>query len=252
MKYRLLFFANILTQTIRHITAFFRNIGFPICFLSIILSKTFAQTSDTVSVAYPDSLRPKLSYTINWDSRSSIIKEKIVNIRGINTGIIVGRNRHEITLGYYWMNFNSYLRLLDLGKNAAKRINLDYYTKTDMYFFSIMFRQNFINNRKWLVSLPIEVGIGTTKNEGVSLFNEIQIWKRKEYFIPVQAGIYAGWKATRWVGLSVQGGYRYALFEKNIANNYNGLYYSFGVNMRTALIGDIYRWVFKKKPTKKI
>ena len=155
--------------------------------MSIAYSKTYAQAPDTVLVIYPDSLRPKLSYTINWDSRSSIIKEQRVNIRGINTGIILGRNRHEITIGYYWMNFNSYLRLLDLRKKAAKRINLDYYTKTDMYFFSFMYWQNFINNRKWLVSVPIEIGIGTTKNESVSLFNEIKIWKRNEYFIPVQA-----------------------------------------------------------------
>lgn len=226
--------------------------GLTIGFLLMTYLKNYAQVPDTLIVTSPDSLRPKLSYTINWDSRSSIIKEQQVNIRGVNTGIIVGRNRHEITIGYYWMNFNSYLRLLDLRKKAAKRINLDYYTKTDMYFFSFMYRQNFINNRKWLISLPVEVGMGATKNEGVSLFDEIKIWKRNEYFIPVQAGIYVGWKATRWIGLSVQGGYRYALFEKNIPNNYNGLYYSFGVNMRTALFGDIYRWAFKKKLRKKV
>jgi hypothetical protein len=241
-----------LTQTIRHITAIFRNIGLAICFLFIIYTKTYAQAPDTVIVTYPDSLRPKLSYTINWDSRSSIIREKRVNIRGVNTGIIVGKNRNEITIGYYWMNFNSYLHLLDLRKKAAKRINLDYYTKTDMYFFSFMYWQNLINNRKWLISVPIEAGMGATKNEGVSLFNEIQIWKRKEYFIPVQTGVYIGWKATRWVGFSVQGGYRYALFEKNIPNNYNGLYYSLGAYMRTELFGDIYRWVFRKKQEKKI
>jgi hypothetical protein len=240
-----------LTKTNRHITVILKNSRLAIGLLLIVHSKVFAQVADTIVVTYPDSLRPKLSYTINWDSRSSIIKEKRVNIRGINTGIIVGRNRHEITIGYYWMNFSSYLHLLDLRKKAAKRINLDYYTKTDMYFFSFMYWQNFINNRKWLVSVPIEVGMGAAKNQGVSLFNEIKIWKRKEYFIPVQAGIYIGWKATRWVGFSVQGGYRYALFEKNISENYNGLYYSFGANMRTALFGDIYRWTFKKKLRKK-
>lgn len=211
--------------------------------------KTIAQKplSDSVIITYPDSLRPRLSYAINWDARSSIIKEKRVNIWGVNTGIIIGRKRNQITVGYYWLNFNSYLRLLDLRKSAAKRVNLDYYTKTDLYFFSLMYWKNFVNNKKWRVSMPIEIGIGATKNENVGLLNEIQIWKRKDYFMPIQGGVYVGWKATRWGGLSVQGGYRYALHKKNLPDSYNGLYYSVGANIQLALLTDIYRWVFRNK-----
>ncbi|GGD83465.1 hypothetical protein GCM10011514_54410 [Emticicia aquatilis] len=206
-----------------------------------------AQIVDTVFVSYPDSLKPRLSYAINWDARSSIIKEKRVNIWGVNTGIIIGRKRNQITVGYYWLNFNSYLRLLDLRKSAAKRVNLDYYTKTDLYFFSLMYWKNFVNNKRWRVSMPVEVGIGATKNENVGLLNEIQIWKRKDYFMPIQAGVYVGWKATRWGGLSVQGGYRYALHKKNFPDSYNGLYYSVGANVQLALLTDIYKWVFRNK-----
>ncbi len=188
-------------------------------FFIFFVSKTFAQVADTVIVSYPDSLRPKLSYAINWDARSSIIANKQVNVWGVNTGIIIGRKRNQITVGYYWMNFNSYLQLLDLRKKAAKRVNLDYYTKTDLYFFSLMYWKNFVNNKRWRISLPIEIGIGATKNQEVSLLNEIQIWKRKDYFMPVQAGLYVGWKATRWVGLAVSGGYRYALVQKYVKEN---------------------------------
>ncbi len=205
---------------------------------------------DTLHIKLPDSLQAKFTYTINWDSRSSIIKDRRVNIWGVNTGIIVGKKRNEITLGYYWMNFNSYLRLLDFRKKAAKRVNIDYYTKTDLYFFSLMYWKNIINDQKWLVSVPMEVGIGATKNAGVNLFNEIQIWKRKDYFVPVQIGLYVGWRATKWVGLSVQGGYRYALFEKNVPNSYNGLYYSLGVNLRANLFVDIYHLIVKKTKCK--
>jgi hypothetical protein len=103
-----------------------------LCLLFWMFSlKLTAQTPlpDSVIITYPDSLRPRLSYAISWDARSSIIKEKRVNIWGVNTGIIVGRKRNQITLGYYWLNFNSYQRLIDLRKSAAKRVNLDYYTK---------------------------------------------------------------------------------------------------------------------------
>lgn len=226
-----------------------------ICLLFILFScKVSAQNSlpDTITVTYPDSLRPRLSYAINWDARSSIIKEKRVNIWGVNTGIILGRKRNQITLGYYWLNFNSYLRLLDLRKTAAKRVNLDYYTKTDLYFFSLMYWKNFINDKRWRVSVPVEVGIGATKNENVGILDEIRIWKRKDYFVPIQAGVYVGWKATRWGGLAVQGGYRYALHRRNIPENYNGLYYSLGASIQLELLTDLYKWVFKNKKPQNI
>ena len=216
--------------------------------------KVIAQTPlpDSVKVTSLDSFRPRLSYAINWDARSSIIKEKQVNIWGVNTGIIVGRKRNQITLGYYWLNFNSYQRLIDLRKSAAKRVNLDYYIKTDLYFFSLMYWKNFVNNKRWRISVPFEIGIGATKNENIGILNEIQIWKRKDYFMPVQAGLNIGWKATRWVGLSAQSGYRYALRKKNIPENYNGLYYSVGASIQLALITDLYKWVFRNKKPKDI
>ncbi len=220
-------------------------------FLLLFCPKVFAQVADTVIVSYPDSLRPKVSYAINWDSRNSIVANKQINIWGVNTGISVGRKRNQITVGYYWMTFNSYLRLLDLRKKAAKRVNLDYYTQTDLYFFSLMYWKNFINNKRWRISMPVEIGIGATKNQGISLLDEIQIWKRKDYFIPIQVGLYVGWKATRWVGLGASGGYRYALVQRNMKDNYNGLYFSIGAELQPALLKDTYRWLFKKKSKKK-
>ena len=202
-------------------------------------------------VSHSDSLRPKLGIAINWDARSSFVADRQVNIWGVNTGIVVGRKRNQITVGYYWMNLNSSLRLLDLRKQTAKRVNLDYYTKTDLFFFSLMYWKNFVNNKRWRISLPIEVGIGATKNQGISLLDEIQVWKRKDYFMPVQAGLYIGWKATRWVGLGIQGGYRYALVEQNVEKNYNGLYFSIGAELSPKIITDTYRWIFKKKKRKK-
>ena len=225
---------------------------FTCCLLLLLFcSKVFAQVADSVIVSHSDSLRPKLGIAINWDARSSFVADRQVNIWGVNTGIVVGRKRNQITVGYYWMNLNSSLRLLDLRKQTAKRVNLDYYTKTDLFFFSLMYWKNFVNNKRWRISLPIEVGIGATKNQGISLLDEIQVWKRKDYFMPVQAGLYIGWKATRWVGLGIQGGYRYALVEQNVEKNYNGLYFSIGAELSPKIITDTYRWIFKKKKRKK-
>ncbi|UTA69698.1 MULTISPECIES: hypothetical protein [Emticicia] len=218
------------------------------------MAESFAQSTlelpDSVLVKPTEAPRKSVGFALNWDARNSIIKQQRVNIWGVNSGIIFGKKRNQVTVGYYWLNFNSYLRLLDFRRTASRRVNLDYYTKTDLYFFSLMYWKNFIENKRWRVSMPVEVGIGATKNQGTNLFTEIQIWNRKDFFMPVQTGLYAKWKATRWVGISVQAGYRYALVSRNIQNNYNGLYYSLGLGFQPDLFSDIYQWIFVKKTTK--
>ncbi len=216
--------------------------------------------SDSLSVAQQDTLkprpgffkrilavrkdtlktRPKLTYTVNWDARSSFVDKKLVNIWGVNTGISFGKNRNELTVGYYWLTFNSFLRLIDLRKSASRLINLGYYTKTDLYYFNLMYWPNIIENHRWRFSIPVELGIGATQSTANKLLNDLFIWRRKDFFMPAQIGLYAKWKATRWVGLSVQGGYRYAIYQQNIPTNYNGAYYSVGFTLESALFLDTY------------
>jgi hypothetical protein len=205
--------------------------------------------SDSVLLKPPDAPKRGLGFVLNWDARRSFVKNKRVNVWGVNTGIVFGKKRNQITVGYYWLNFNSYQKLLDFRRKNSKLINLDSYTKTDLYFLSLMYWKNFIETRRWRISMPVEVGIGATKNQGTDLLTDIQIWKRQDFFLPVQSGLYAKWKATRWIGLSVQGGYRYALISKNIQANYDGFYYSVAAELQPELFKDIYRWAFKKKKT---
>lgn len=234
---------------------------------------SFASTTDSLYLTHRDSLfiktcdslpipfqlpglqklilppnRPpaKLTYTINWDARSSLIDNKIVNIWGVNSGIRFGYKRHELTLGYYWLTFNSLLRLIDLRRDAAQRINLEFYTKTDLYFFSLMYWPNIIENRKWRFSIPIEIGIGATQSTDRRLLNDLQLWRRRDFFMPAQAGLFLKWKATRWVGLAIQGGYRYAIYQQNVPSSFNGIYYSFGFTTESAVFTDSYDWLKKQ------
>ncbi|MEZ4903891.1 MAG: hypothetical protein R2822_20135 [Spirosomataceae bacterium] len=212
--------------------------------------------SDSLFVAQKDSLkpRPKLTYTFNWDARSSFVDKKLVNIWGVNTGVKFGRNRHELTFGYYWLTFNSLLRLIDFRKNASKLINISYYTKTDLYYFSLMYWPNIIENRRWRLSIPIELGIGATQSTSNKVLDDLMLWRRNDFFLPAQAGMYLKWKATRWVGFSVQGGYRYAIYQQNLPTSYNGAYYSFGFTTEAAIFTDSYRWTknaLKKRKEKR-
>ena len=202
------------------------------------------------STAPADSVRPKyaaLKPAFNLDFRDSFLESQHVNVLGINAGFTYGRKRHQLTLGYYWINYATYLRLIDWRRNAAQLINLNYYTRTDMWFISTMYWWNLTNNKRWLVSVPVELGGGVAYALPLNLSQNVQVDRsRRDFFVPLQIGAYGQWRATRWVGLSAQVGYRISVFQTAIDQNFNGSYYSIGISIYPALATDIWRWVRKK------
>ncbi|GAB3270758.1 hypothetical protein GCM10027347_41650 [Larkinella harenae] len=188
-----------------------------------------------------------MRWALNLDFRNSFINRQPVNVWGVNTGIIVGPKRHQITVGYYWLSYNSYLRLINWHRNAARRLNLDYYTQTDMAYGSLMFWPNLINNRRWMFSLPVEVGAGKASTITTETQTDAKEDARWNFFMPVQVGAYGQWKATRWIGLSAQIGYRYSVFQTNVSQHYNGTYYSVGTTLYWDFFRDIWGYVRHKK-----
>jgi hypothetical protein len=206
-------------------------------------------TPPTDSLPSVDSTRPnlaRLTPAFNLDFRDSFLEKQHVNVWGINAGIEFGVKRHQLTLGYYWINYATYLRLIDWRRDAARRINLDYYTRTDMWFLSLLYWLNITNNKRWMVSIPVELGGGVAYALPLNLRQDVQVDRsRQDFFVPAQAGAYAQWKATRWLGLSAQVGYRLSIFQTAINQNFNGSYYSVGVSIFPALLTDVWRWVRK-------
>ena len=204
-----------------------------------------------VALAQADSVKNKkiqYGWAINWDARSSLIEHKPVNIWGVNTGIYYGKKKHQLTFGYYWLSLNGYQRLIDFRKSAAKRVNLGYYTKTDLFYFSMMFWHNLINTKRFRVAIPLEVGIGATTNSANTFVNDIQLWKRNDVIIPIQLGLYGEWKATRWMGFISQFGYRASITQKHISEHYSSYYYSIGATFYTYQIYKDAIRLFKPKP----
>jgi hypothetical protein len=241
---------------------------FSLCFGTVQaqVSDTLRVVSDSLRVAEPDSavskisaksdstkflkrLRPRLTYAINWDTRSSIIQSKPINIGGFNAGIEFGEKRHELTFGYYWMTTNSYLSLIDLRRTNSKLINLDFFTKTNLYFFSVMYWPNLINNRKWRLTLPVEIGLGNSRNQNTTTLEQLAVWNWKSFFLPIQVGISGEWKATRWFGVSAAFGYRHSLASRGITD-YNAPYYSYGIPIYPEFFKDVYHAVIKPKKKK--
>ena len=224
-------------------------------FLSAVLLLTTPVTAPDSLVA-PDTLavadtacptRVSITPAFNLDFRDSFLEHRHINVWGVNAGIEYGAKRHQLTLGYYWLNYATYQRLIDWRRDAARLINLDSYTRTDLWFMSLQYWWNLTNNQHWMISVPVEIGGGVAYAMPRELQKDVQIDRTKrDFFVPVQAGAYVQWKATRWVGLSGQIGYRYSVFQSDIDQHFNGVYYSVGVTIYPALVTDLWRWGTKK------
>ncbi|WP_338876803.1 hypothetical protein WBJ53_14215 [Spirosoma sp. SC4-14] len=189
-------------------------------------------------------VRALIRPAFNLDFRNSFLQQQPVNVWGVNGGIQFGKKRHQLTLGYYWLSYATYLRLIDWRRNAAKRINLGYYTRTDLWFVNLLYWWNLKNNNRWTISVPAEIGGGIAYALPIDLRQESPIDRTKrDFFVPIQLGVYTQWKATRWVGLSGQIGYRYSVFQTDIQQNFNGTYYSVGLSIFPALFLDIWKAV---------
>lgn len=195
-----------------------------------------------------DTVKARLVPTFNIDFRNSFLARQRVNVWGVNAGIKFGAKRHQLTLGYYWINYATYLRLINWRRSAARRVNLSYYTRTDLWFTSLLYWCNITNNRRWMISVPLEVGGGVAYSLPRDLRQDTPIDRtHRDFFVPLQAGGYVQWKATRWIGLSGQIGYRYSVFQTDVNQNFNGTYYSVGATVYPALFRDIWCFIRKKE-----
>ena len=203
--------------------------------------------SDSLPASTTDS---KVGFMFNTDFRNSFIYSKPVNIWGANVGVTFGTKQHQLLVGYYWLTYNSTLKFIDLSKNAAQLLNLDYYTKTDLYFFDLLYLHRIVSNDNWLVSLPVEIGIGRAADYDLNLLTDNSLNRTKDrVFYPAQVGLIARRKLMRWMGLTLQTGYRYSVYSP-LKQNFNGMYYSIGISLLPDMPKDILGSIRRKNKKK--
>lgn len=184
-------------------------------------------------------------FVLSLDTRNSFITATPVNIWGGNAGFAYGP-RHTLTLGFYFLQPRAFDRLVQRARLQALLGNVSQYTGSRVHYVSLLYQPNIINNRRFVVGFPVELGAGWASVSRRDLQTDLQTLLRQDWFVPGQAGVYTEWKATRWLGLSTQIGYRLTLARTDIRQNYNGWYYTYGTNIYPAS----WRWVgglFKRK-----
>lgn len=198
---------------------------------------------DTVAPQSAVAAQNKVKLFFNFDARGTFIQHKHINVFGVNAGITFGEKRNRVTAGYYWLGYNAARRLVNWRKILPNPLNLSYYTATDVRFANFAYWHTAIRNKRWVLSTPLEIGIGNESTRFRDLFDGVTSGSRKDYFIPLQVGVYGEYRAFRWVGFNSQIGYRNALSSGEFRKRFRGFYYSYGVNLYPeAIWQDFRKW----------
>ena len=190
----------------------------------------------------------KTAFLFNLDSRNTFINHKRINIWGLRAGVSFGKRQHRLTLGYYWLGYNASNNLIRWKKVLSPTIDLDKIRQTDVQFLSLAYWYPILKTPKWILSAPVEIGIGKKSSHYKDFFEDLIMRRRERYFQPFQLGLYAEHRLTPWAGLNLQAGYRNAMSKGNIQHKFGGVYYSYGMTLYPeTIMKDLKMWRAKRR-----
>ncbi len=207
-------------------------------FHSIFFCKTllFAQNVDIFKPRPLLVIRP----IIQMDFRQSFVKNSPIRIYGGNIGARIG-DLDQITLGYYTLTSSSKQEVI-----TRNRIRLNTENSLNIWYLSLNFTHYIVNNRYWEMGFPLEAGYGKSIEEFKSQQTTnpttgqiipsrvLQTYENDIY--PIQGGLLVHIKLTKWIGVKGSLGFRHTITPPNVqkpvfTEDFNGLYYSYGVKL---------------------
>jgi hypothetical protein len=188
-------------------------------------------------------------WKLHLQSRFSLAEGSLVGIWGVSGGYVWGPYEREITLGYQWLGSRGSRQLGKIEEQIAVKQGLDTYYIAKAGFANVGYWHIVHNSRRWKFGFPIELGLGkaTARPQSVSEDSRFSPTLTSS-ILPLQVGGYGEWKATRWVGIGLQAGYRQNLIRFAPVDNLNGPYGRVRVLVYPATYVEWLRFIFKKKP----
>lgn len=185
------------------------------------------------------ALRRRVGFILSLDNRQSFVQASAVHIIGVNAAIVLPNRRWRVGLGGYTLSRNYadlYVYQVKNGKRTRKiidtftpQLDLTYFTPNVSYVFL---------QRRWLeISLPVQLGLGRSHYYETDAAGITQNSARGLFF-PLEAGVSVLLKPFRWAGVSGSVGYRKSLFEVNYKEDFDGMYFSYRLNV---FVGVIWR-----------
>jgi hypothetical protein len=187
---------------------------------------------DTTAVVVPKP-QPikKRAFSFILDNRYTFIHGDQVQVNGLNIGLKLG-NGMRIGMGAYHLQKDLttkyfYSRRTGQTDSLQPELKLSFLTPNFSYTFY---------HSRWLeLSAPLEAGVGFS-SFAVSHSSGREARFRMGTFLPVSAGLTVLFKPTRWVGCSLDAGYRKAWRISDMPANFDGWYYGYRLNI---FVGNI-------------
>ena len=184
-------------------------------------------------------LRRRVGFVLSLDNRQSFVQASAVHIIGLNAGITLPNRRWRVGLGGYTLSrsYNAlYVYQIRNGRRTRKvidtltpQLDLTYFTPNVSYIFF---------QRRWFeISLPVGFGLGRSHYTETNQYDQVKTDNRGLFF-PVEVGVNVLVKPFRWVGVSGSVGYRKSVFEIDYKEDFDGLYFSYRINV---FVGAIWR-----------
>ena len=189
-------------------------------------------TDSTVSPLAAPALHRRVGFVVSLDNRDSFIQASAVHTIGLNAGVVLLNHRWRLGLGGYTLRHSYadlYIHQYKNGKRTNKiastltpQLSLAYLTPNVSYVFI---------RRRWLeVSVPIEIGLGRSHYTQTDQHGNLHLDSRG-LFVPVEAGLAVLIKPVRWMGVSGSLGYRKSVFEVDYQEDFDGMYFSYRLNV---------------------
>jgi hypothetical protein len=183
-----------------------------------------------------DQFKQKPKFSLRFDTRNSFIANKAAKIRGIKFGLDYGK---DVTVG---MSFNWLDKKFSTTKNVMQGEDT-VVAHLDFGYLGAYFEYTFYRTEHWEISIPVQIGIGSTffgfrdeKNKQQRLY--------QKPIIVYEPSMTADYKFWRYLGVGAGVGYRLMLVNnKDIEGNFNSPIYVLKLKV---YLGDMYRDVFKK------
>lgn len=208
-----------------------------ILFLSLSVK---AQFLDTFKVF----MRSRPSIDARLESRYSFFSNTATKVSGVRLGLSF-RRKLRVGIGYSWLDGDVSDKLKRPGL-YGNQITVNNYLK----FHYICYYADFVfyKNKRWQLSVPIQVGTGQAWFQ--YYYNGQTIKSKKHFLLIYEPGISTQFKVFKWCGLGFDIGYRFAL--KN-TNNVGDKLNSFAFAPKALIwLDQLFYEVFpKSKPSKK-
>jgi hypothetical protein len=169
--------------------------------------------------------KAKPTFVVSTDFRETLVKNATILVYGGIVGLRL-KDVDFYSLGYYSLTNSSISKFK--GRNLDQPILVNH--DVSLWFISAGYSRTVYDGRVFKIDIPLEIGFGKG-TDGVYDTDGKLLDTRNNNVFPLQGGVSATLKLTRWFGIRLQGGYREMLGKSIFKREYSSLYYSYGLSL---------------------